>query len=105
MIIAKILVIFYIFYILEKSESLKRLKSREKYIIYVSIVLLGLANTQITMFNYSFDFLIIGIIISLIEIILKNLKIITNYLFLKIYLVILFVLLLYRGGLWILKYL
>lgn len=105
MIVAKILIIFYVFYILEKSESLKKLKSREKYIIYVSVVLLGLVNTQITIFNYSFDFLIIGIIMSLIEILLKHLKIVTNYLFFKIYLVILFVLLLYRGGLWILKYL
>lgn len=103
MIILQMLSIFYVFYLLEKTESLKNLSKKEKYTIYFFLVLLGFSNTKITIFNFSFDFLIIGIIVILFEVILKNLRIITNYIFFKIYAVILLVLLIYRGGAWILQ--
>lgn len=103
MIILQMLSIFYVFYLLEKTESLKNLNKKEKYTIYFFLVLLGFSNTKITIFNFSFDFLIIGIIVILFEVILKNLRIITNYIFFKIYAVILLVLLIYRGGAWILQ--
>lgn len=103
MIILQILSILYVFYLLEKTESLKNLGKKEKYIIYFFLVLLGFSNTKITIFNFSFDLLFMGIIVILFEVILKNLKIATNYLFLKIYSVILLVLLLFRGGIWILQ--
>lgn len=103
MIILQILSILYVFYLLEKTESLKNLGKKEKYTIYFFLVLLGFSNTKITIFNFSFDLLFMGIIVILFEVILKNLKIVTNYLFLKIYSVILLVLLLFRGGAWILQ--
>lgn len=103
MIILQILVIIYIFYFLDKTKILKSLENKKKYTIYFFLILLGFLDTKITIFNFSFDFLIVGIVIILIEIILKNLKITTNYLFLKTYFVILTVLLLYRGGTWILQ--
>lgn len=103
MIIAKIIAALYVFYFLEKTESLKKLKDTEKYFIYFFLAILTFSNTQINVFNLSFDFLIIGIIVVLFEILLKSLKMTTKYLFLKIYTVILFVLLLFRGGLWILQ--
>lgn len=102
MIIIQILSIIYVLYILEKTESLKSLENK-KYTIYFLLILLGFSNTQITIFNFSFDFLIVGVIVGLFEILLKYLKVTTKYLFLKIYAVILFVLLFYRGGIWILQ--
>ncbi|WP_337742976.1 hypothetical protein [Fusobacterium gonidiaformans] len=103
MIIIQILSIIYVLYILEKTESLKSLENKKKYAIYFLLILLGFSNTQITIFNFSFDFLIVGVIVGLFEILLKYLKVTTKYLFLKIYAVILFVLLFYRGGIWILQ--
>lgn len=97
MIVIKVIMIFYVFYVLRKTESLNKLTPKERGIIYFFLVLLGISNTQIEIFNFSFDFLIIGIITTLLEILLKSLKITTNYIFLKIYFVILLVLLLYRG--------
>lgn len=103
MIIAKIITLLYVFYFFKKTEQLNNLKEKEKYFVYFILVLIAFSNTQIRVFNLSFDFLIIGIVVVLFEILLKYLKIVTKYLFLKIYTVILLVLLLCRGGLWILQ--
>lgn len=102
MIILQILTIIYIFYLLNKTKLLANLDTRKKYIIYFFLVLVGLSDTQVTLFKFSFDFLVVGIVVILIEIILKNFKT-TNYLLLKTYFVILTVLLFYRGGTWILQ--
>ena len=102
MIILQILTIIYIFYLLNKTKLLANLDTRKKYIIYFFLVLVGLSDTQVTLFKFSFDFLVVGIAVILIEIILKNFKT-TNYLLLKTYFVILTVLLFYRGGTWILQ--
>lgn len=101
MIVAKMLVMFYVLYILNKTETLKNIDLKKKSLIYAFLALLIILDTKIFIFNYSFDFLIIGIICILIEVILKNCKIKTNFIILKIYIVLLLVLLLYRGGLWI----
>lgn len=101
MIIAKILGGLYVFYFLKKTELLNKIEEKKRYLIYLLLVLLALFDTKINIFNYSFDFLIVGFIVCLFEILLKYLKIETKYLFLKIYIVILLVLLLCRGGLWI----
>lgn len=106
MILARLIAAIYVFFILKKTESLKKLKDKEKIFIYLFLALLIISNTQIVLFGYTFNFLIIGIVVVLFEILLKNFKklnIQTNYIFLKIYTVILLVLLLYRGGLWILQ--
>ena len=106
MIIAKILAAFYVLYFLNKTERLKNLKDKEKIFIYLFLALLIISDTQITFLNFKFNFLIVGIVVILFEILIKNIKrlnIKTNYIFLKIYTAILLVLLLYRGGLWILQ--
>lgn len=103
MIIVKILAILYVLYFFRKTETLNKVKEKEKYFIYFLLVLLAFSDSQVTIYNYSFNFLIVGIIVVLFEILLKFLKIVTKYLFLKIYTVILLVLLICRSGLWILQ--
>lgn len=103
MIILQILSIIYIFYFLDKTKLLINLDNKKKYVIYFLLILVGLSNTKVTIFNHSFDFLIIGIGVVLIEIVLKKLNTTINYLFIKIYFLILLVLILYRGGIWILQ--
>lgn len=103
MIIFTMLVIIYMIYFLEKTKILKKLGDKKKYSVYFFLILLSFLDTQITLFKFSFNFLIVGIIIVLFEVALKKLKIVTNYLFFKIYFVILTVLLLYRSGIWILQ--
>lgn len=102
MIIARILTAFYILYFLRKTESLKNIKNMEKICIYLFLLLLIISDTQVKIFGYSFNFLLVGIIVVLFEVLLKNISFKTKYIFLKVYLAILFLLLLYRGGLWIL---
>lgn len=104
MIILKILSILYILYIFKKTELIKKLKNKDKYLIYTFLILLALTNTKIVINNNKIDVLSVGIGVVLLEVLLKNFKkfkINTKYILLKIYMVLLLVILLYRGGLWI----
>jgi|GEM_PF-3163279 hypothetical protein len=108
MIILKILTILYVIHFFKKTNILKNMKEREKVLIYVLLIIISFLDTQVRIFNYSFDFLIIGIAIVIFEIIfkyliVKRLKIENNFIFLKAYGVILLLLLVYRGVIWILQ--
>lgn len=108
MIILKILTILYVIHFFKKTNILKNMKVREKAIIYVLLIIISFLDTQVRIFNYSFDLLIIGIAIVILEIIFKYLivkkfKIKNRLILIKIYVVILLLLVIYRGVLWILQ--
>lgn len=108
MIILKILTILYVIHFFKKTNILKNMKEKEKNLIYVLLIIISFLDTQIRIFNYSFDLLIVGIIIVVLEIIFKYLivkrfKLKNRFILIKIYGVILLLLVIYRGVLWILQ--
>lgn len=108
MIIFKILTILYVIHFFKKTNVLKNVKEKEKNLIYVLLIIISFLNTQVRIFNYSFDLLIVGIIIVILEIIFKhliakNFKIKNRFILIKIYGIMLLLLVIYRGVLWILQ--